>query len=650
MSSIDLKDLARNESERVEWKENVADIEDVVRTIVAFANDYSNIGGEYVVCGAKEGTDDYGFQKMIYQGLTAQRIKEITGKVLSDCRNKVTPEIVPLIEEIPLPDDESRRIIVFTVPATSHAHSYRSSQKEAYYIRASSQTIEARNGLLRELLVRKRQIEPWDQRINQRSTIEDIDPFIFRDHLQEMGLWSAHKTLDDYISATERLSTFTPTLGGKFGMDSTLRLRNFAILMFGKNPLNFFSEAYAIFSTYKGRDRSEPTGERQLITGTIVQQAKRLIDLLNTESYTAFDKTTDTPNQVKYPSIALKEAVVNALAHRDYELNQPVRVTVFVDRIEIYSPGGLPVQVNPEKFKAGRATAYWRNQGLSYLFNKLQLAQAEGQGIPTILKAMREEGCPPPIFEIEPESVICILPAHPRHQILREIHDVEHKIILRNYSEAHHALETILDSDPYNFRALELFCEVANVSGTPQKIAEFIQNHALEFDKINSSTLIVMAETLSSLSENNKMAELAGRILDEAIARRLEEKQLITVALSLKRLGENEKVERLINDMFLTHPNLSKQSSLLQQRARARIDLAKICEQSASDANLQLERRAKAREQVRKYLDGAEKDLNDALDFTESVIEKEWLLRDLAYLQKMKKASRIREYRPKRKR
>lgn len=43
---------------------------------------------------------------------------------------------------------------------------------------------------------------------------------------------------------------------------------------------------------------------------------------------------------------------------------------------------------------------------------------------------MREEGCPEPIFEIEPESLTCILPAHPRHQIIRELQEIQDKVIL----------------------------------------------------------------------------------------------------------------------------------------------------------------------------------------------------------------------------
>ncbi|MFM6024671.1 MAG: ATP-binding protein, partial [Dolichospermum sp.] len=154
-------------------------------------------------------------------------------------------------------------------------------------------------------------------------------------------------------------------------LDRILRPRNFTLLMFGKKTsiTSNFPEAYTILSIYKGTDRSEQTAERYILTGTIVEQAKKSIELLNTQAYTAFDKTSSKPNQVKYPMRALQEAVINAIVHRDYEVPEPIRITVFADRVEIRYPGTLHWGVDKDKFTQGKASPKWRNQSFAYLFN-----------------------------------------------------------------------------------------------------------------------------------------------------------------------------------------------------------------------------------------------------------------------------------------
>ena len=95
-NSLDLKLLSSRESEQVEWKESVADTGDVAKTLSAFANDWANLGGGYVVCGAKEEKDEHGFPRVAFSGLTANRLKEVEGKVLAACRDRVSPSIAPL--------------------------------------------------------------------------------------------------------------------------------------------------------------------------------------------------------------------------------------------------------------------------------------------------------------------------------------------------------------------------------------------------------------------------------------------------------------------------------------------------------------------------------------------------------------------------
>ena len=143
--TIDLDRLAERESEQIEWKENVADVADVARTLSAFANDLSNLGGGYVICGAAEQKDENGFPSLVRTGLTANRLREVQGRVLQICRDLVSPPISPLVEEIETEDPE-RRILVFVQPSTGQAHSFRSGEEGGkHWVRIGSDTREARN-------------------------------------------------------------------------------------------------------------------------------------------------------------------------------------------------------------------------------------------------------------------------------------------------------------------------------------------------------------------------------------------------------------------------------------------------------------------------------------------------------------------------
>ncbi len=411
---IDLPALAARESAQVEWKENVADAGSVVKTVVAFANDWSNLGGGYVICGARESRDQHGFAKMLLPGLAAARFKEIEGRVLAACQRHVDPPIVPRVEELPA-EDAGRRVLVFVVPATGYAHSFRTAKDSGkYYVRVGSSTREARNSQLRELLVRKRVLEPWDRRLHPEARVEDLDLVVFRDALQRMDLWDAERPIDDHFQPETRLSPFVPSLCVREPLTGALRPRNFALLLFGRDIQRFFPGACSALSVYPGTDRGEPHAERLMLAGNLLEQTRTLLERVVLEAREIFDKTSRRPNKVRYPRRALEEAVVNAVAHRDYELDPPTRVTVFSDRVEVFSPGDLPRLVDREKFHAGRQAPVWRNQALAWFFNRLGLAQAEGQGIATILRVMSAEGCPPPRFEVGSESVTCVLPAHPR--------------------------------------------------------------------------------------------------------------------------------------------------------------------------------------------------------------------------------------------
>ncbi len=642
--SIDLKELALRESEKVEWKENGDDkeiVKKIVKTISAFANDISNFGGGYVVCGAKEAKDEYGFPKLEYTGLSANKLKEIEGKVLQHCRDYVSPPIIPIVQEIENPENSDTRILIFIVLATSEAHSYRDGENIAYYVRMSRETREARNGILSQLLVKKQKVEYFDKIMHPIATESDIDVLLFRDCMQEMGLLFPDKSLQDYFSDREQIAELVPPLFRRGELDNVLRPRNFTLLLFGKKTsitVNF-PDSHIILSVYSGTDRSVPTAERHTLTGSIIEQARKSVELLNAQAYTAFDKTNSKPNQVKYPIRALQEAVINAIVHRNYEIPEPIRITVFSDRIEIMSPGELHWGVDKEKFLSGKASPKWRNQSFAYLFNKLQLAQSEGQGIPTIFRTMKEEGCPNPTFEIGTDSIICVLPAHPRHRIVRELQEIQDKIILGKLDEAKQQALHLLDTDLYNFRTLDLYCEIIAKQKRPQELYEFISSKNLDFYSLNPNTLINIAEILTFQREDKSYELLANRILSVALSGRIEESQVVKAVVNLKKVGTPEDVIKFVGDVFSKYPSLTTNATLFEKRATAKMDLAKTCINTGRDFKSNPKTKARAWELCRQLLAEAEKDLSKALEFADNHNEKFFIESHINFLEKMKKTS-----------
>ena len=612
---IDLSTLARRESEQVEWKENVADIHDVVATITAFANDISNLGGGYVVCGSHEVTDEHGFQSVQMVGLTASRLKEIEGKVLAACQRHVTPPIVPLVDVIPAMV-EDRRVLVFTVASTAEAHQYRTGEDGGrYYVRLSHRTVEARNGLLRELLVRKGPRPPWDKCWHPEATIDDIDLIAFRDLLHQLGLWSGNGSLDHYLDPAHAASPFVPSFCVREPLTDTLRPRNFTLLLAGRSVQRFYPDAHAIFSMYAGADRSEPFAERTQIGGTLIAQARQLIERLNTEAILLMDKSSGAPpNAHKYPERALHEAVVNALVHRDYEAAHPVRVTAFSDRIEVMSPGSLPSAVRLDLFHAGRAAPIWRNQALAWFLVKLNLAQAEGQGIATILRTMRDEGCPTPEFRITPASLECVLPAHPRHQVMRDLQRAQRFIALGRFGEAAGLVDGLLAVDPFNFRVIEIFCEVNRAALRPDRVMAFVERLGEQVHTLPAGARMMLAEALAEGGDEMRVRRSL-ELTREIVRDRRDQRQAIDGMGDLLAGQETDQALAAFDQVTSTRSNDDDSPEFLYLRGLNLLQLAQRCRDTARNTQgLSARKRRKTWDECHRWLDEAERNLRAATE------------------------------------
>ncbi len=101
---------------------------------------------------------------------------------------------------------------------------------------------------------------------------------------------------------------------------------------------------------------------------------------------------------LQYPSVAIREAVINALLHTDYAMTGcHIQIAIFNDRIEFTNPGGLPFGQTIERALAGSSRI--RNRVIARVFRELRLTEQWGSGLRRIVEACKTQGLNPPLIE-----------------------------------------------------------------------------------------------------------------------------------------------------------------------------------------------------------------------------------------------------------
>jgi hypothetical protein len=144
--------------------------------------------------------------------------------------------------------------------------------------------------------------------------------------------------------------------------------------------------------------------------------------------------------------------------------------------------------------------------------------------------------------------------------------------------------------------------------------------------------LVVISESLSLIKNNQSAENLSRQLLEIALKGKLEEKQLLRVAYTLKKIGDDKAVVSFVEQTMHQYPNLQHNSFLLDQKGRALIDLAKRCEQSYHEQqNFRLKNKAK--DDFERYLREAQKVLNLAYEYSENVVDKDYIQKALWYIE-----------------
>ena len=178
------------------------------------------------------------------------------------------------------------------------------------------------------------------------------------------------------------------------------------LLIFGKNPEQRLPQNGVSFAHFKGTEITDELIDKKVVTGRIQDIAEQMM--------VVFKNNIKAPSVIKglkreeieeYPSLVLREAIVNTLVHRNYSISgSKIRILMFDDRVEFHSPGRLPNTVTIEKMKIG--ISYARNPFLVKYMENLRYIDQLGRGVPMIIKSMKEIGAKEPMLQESGEEFI----------------------------------------------------------------------------------------------------------------------------------------------------------------------------------------------------------------------------------------------------
>ena len=180
---------------------------------------------------------------------------------------------------------------------------------------------------------------------------------------------------------------------------------NAGALLFAKDPLRWMPGAWIQFVRWSGTTMADDPIEEKRFSGdliTVLREIEAFISPLPRSrpvAHSALRERTVTD----YPPVAVRELLLNAIMHRSYESNAPVRFNWYEDRIEIQNPGGLYGAASPENFP--RQTDY-RNPVVSEALATLGYVNAFGRGVIRAQEALRRNGNPEPEFTFEASHVL----------------------------------------------------------------------------------------------------------------------------------------------------------------------------------------------------------------------------------------------------
>lgn len=389
-----LEIISNGENSGVEFKRDDIRPEQLARELAAMANFQ---GGRVLL-----GVEDNGS----ISGLQRENTQEW---VLNAFRDKIFPQIIPYYEEIGVDD---RKVAVVTVASgLSKPYTVKHNGREDIYIRLGDRS---------ELATREQQLRLFESggllHVETLpvpgSSFANLDIARLENYLRDIirdpeipsedNQWQ-ERLLGLGLMATDSLGNVVCSLAGMlcFGIGPRrfLPQAGLRVMVFGDNDKEYEARLDVVIDApLVGRWNRDPKGVRQHIDDGLIEKFTAAVAPFISREPDGIDENFRREKIWLYPREAVREAVVNALAHRDWTRAVDIEVVVYGDRMQITSPGRLPNSMTVTKMIAGQRSP--RNPIIMEILRDYGYVDARGMGVRTkIIPLMRKQNGTEPIFE-----------------------------------------------------------------------------------------------------------------------------------------------------------------------------------------------------------------------------------------------------------
>jgi ATP-dependent DNA helicase RecG len=338
----------------------------LAETLVAFAN---SAGGTLLV-----GVDPRSGQPLGLADPEAALDRALEAALSAD-----PPLIIPLPQVVEV---EGQQALAVTVPpGLPHVYSY----KGRYLIREGKRNRPLDPRQLRRLMM-ARGTASFEALVPDGARLDDLSWDRAESYLADLdGLPATSRE-----GALLRRGCLAPT-------DGELRPTYAGLLLFGREPQRWVRSSEILVARYAGETMSDRFVKEEM-RGTLPEQIRRaeafvVGNMRRGVRLLGLERVEET----EYPPDVVREAIVNAVAHRDYQIRgDEIRILLFSDRIEFYSPGRLPGHVTVKNLVDER---FSRNETIVQVLSDMGFIERLGYGIDRMIRSMAQAGLPAPRFE-----------------------------------------------------------------------------------------------------------------------------------------------------------------------------------------------------------------------------------------------------------